>query len=65
MNAWELLPAIRDLYRRHPEFHHHKIWEIQILLWSLGYTADFEDEGEIRAACEVVWRGWGWTGEAA
>jgi hypothetical protein len=63
MNAPQLLPAIRDLYSRHPEYHHLEPWELIGLLWSLGYTDELADEGEIAAAAEVARTDW--TGRAA
>jgi hypothetical protein len=54
MNAGDLLPAIRDLYSRHPEYRHLLPWELQQVLWSLGYTEDLENEGEIAAAADVA-----------
>jgi hypothetical protein len=49
-----LLPAVRDLYSRHPEYRLLEPWELQHVLWSLGYTEDLEDDGEIAAATEVA-----------
>jgi hypothetical protein len=53
-----LLPAIRDLYSRLPETYHHEPWELQHVLFSLGYTDDLADEAEIAAAVEVASRPW-------
>ncbi len=53
-----LLPAVRDLYSRHPEAYHLEPYELQSLLWSLGYTDDLADEAEIAAAVEVARRDW-------
>ena len=58
MNSVQLLPAIRDLYSRHPEFFHHEPWELQHVLFSLGYVDDLADEGEIAAAVEVSRTDW-------
>jgi hypothetical protein len=58
MSAWELLPAIRDLYSRHPEYRHHAPWELQHVLWSLNYTDELADEGEIAAASDVARQDW-------
>jgi hypothetical protein len=49
-----LLPAIRDLYSRRPEYCHHESWELVHVLFSLGYVDDLADEGEIAAAVEVA-----------
>ena len=47
---------LRDLYRRNPEARFLLAGELQILLWSLGYTDELLDEAEIAAAVKVVWR---------
>jgi len=54
MNAHDLLPAVRDLYSRHPEYRHHAPWELAQVLWSLNYTEDLADEWEIAAASDVA-----------
>jgi hypothetical protein len=54
MNAAQLLPAVRDLYSRHPEYRRHEPWELAQVLWSLNYTDELADEGEIGAAAEVA-----------
>jgi hypothetical protein len=67
VSAWatpfgELLPAIRDLYSKHPEMHGLEVWEMQSALFVLGYTNDLADEAEIAAVVEVahsVWPQWG------
>jgi hypothetical protein len=53
-----LLPAIRDLYSKHPEMRTLEPWELQSALFVLGYTEDLEDEGEIGAASEVARQDW-------
>ena len=61
VNSAQLLPAIRDLYSRHPEYGHHEPWELQHVLYSLNYTDDLADEGEIASAAEVArgyWPQW-------
>ena len=50
----QLLPAVRELYSRLPETRYREPWELQHVLWSLGYTEDLEDDGEIAAATEVA-----------
>jgi hypothetical protein len=50
----QLLPAIRDLYSRHPEYWHHESWELVHVLFTLGYVDDLPDEAEIAAAVEVA-----------
>lgn len=54
MNSNRLLPAVRELYSRHPEYLHHEPWELQHVLYSLNYTDDLADEAEMSAAVEVV-----------
>jgi hypothetical protein len=58
MSAWQLLPAIRELYSRHPEYFHHEPWELAHVLFSLGYVEDLASEGEIAAAAEVARTDW-------
>jgi len=53
-----LLPAIGELYSRHPEYFHHEPWELQHVLFSLGYADDLTDEAEIAAAAEVARADW-------
>jgi len=54
VNSAQLLPAIRELYSRHPEYFHHEPWELVHVLFSLGYVEDLADEGGIAAAVEVA-----------
>jgi len=54
VNSAQLIPAIRDLYSRLPEYWHLQPWELQWVLYALGYTDELEDEGEIAAAVEVA-----------
>jgi hypothetical protein len=54
VNSTHLLPAIREFYSRRPEYFHHEPWELQHVLFSLGYVDDLTDEGEIAAAVEVA-----------
>ena len=62
MNAAQLLPCIRDLYSRLPEMYYRQPWELQHVLFSLGYTDDLVDEAEIAAAVEVARGDWPqWT----
>ena len=58
MNAAQLLPAVRDLYSRHPEMHDLEPWELQSALFVLGYTDDRAGEAEIAAAVEVARSDW-------
>jgi hypothetical protein len=54
MTAWELLPLLRDLFSRSPQYRYLEAWELQHVLWSLGYVEDLADEGEIEAARVVA-----------
>jgi hypothetical protein len=58
MSAAQLLPIIRDLYSRHPEYRHLEPWELAQVLWSLNYTNDLESEAAITAAADVARQGW-------
>jgi len=58
MSAWQLLPAVRELYSRLPEMYYLEPWELQHVLFSLGYTGDLADEAEIAAAVEVARGDW-------
>ena len=58
MNVAELVPAIRDLYSRHPEMHDLEPWELQSALFLLGYTDDLVGEAEIAAAVEMARGDW-------
>ncbi len=53
--AGVIAPMLRDLYRRHPEARFLAAWELQTLLWCLGYADELLDEGEIAAAVAMVW----------
>ena len=60
------LPAsVRDLYSRLPETYHLEPWELQHVLFSLGYVDDLADEAEIAAAVEVARGDWPQWGAAA
>jgi hypothetical protein len=54
VSAWQLLPALRDLYSRHPQMYCVEAWELQSALFVLGYTDDLADEAEIASAAEVA-----------
>ena len=58
MNSVDLLPHVREIYSRLPDTFHLVAWEMQSLLFSLGYTDELEDEGEITAAIEVARDDW-------
>ena len=54
----ELLLAIRNLYSRCPEYFHREPWELQHVLFSLGYVDGLVDETEIAAAVEAARGDW-------
>ena len=58
VGSGELLLAIRNLYSRHPEYFHHEPWELQHVLFSLGYVDDLAEEAEIAAAVKVARSDW-------
>jgi hypothetical protein len=49
-----LLGLVRELYSRRPETRFREAWELQHLLFSLGYTNGLAPEAEIDAAMEVA-----------
>jgi len=53
-----LLASVRELYSRRPEALFLEAWELQHLLFSLGYTDDLADEAEIDAAIKVARTDW-------
>ena len=54
LDSQDVLPLVRGLYSKHPEYRHHEAWELQHVLFSLGYTDELLDEGAIAAAIEVA-----------
>ncbi len=58
MTSTELLPLLRELFSRNPEYLRCEAWELQWLLFSLRYTEDLEGEAEIAAAAEVAREDW-------
>ncbi len=54
MNSAQLLPAVRDLYSKQPEYWYLQPWELQWLLYALTYTDELENEAVIAAAVEVA-----------
>jgi hypothetical protein len=54
----QLLPAVRELDSRRPDYFHHEPWELVHVLYSLNYTDDLADEAEISAAVEVARTDW-------
>jgi hypothetical protein len=53
-----LLAAIRELYSRLPETRCLDAWELQHILFSLGYTDDLADDADIDAAIRVARTDW-------
>ena len=43
VNSAHLLPAIRELYSKRPEYFHHEPWELVHVLYSLNYTDDLTE----------------------
>ena len=54
MNSAQLLPALRNLYSRLPEMYFREPWELQHVLFLLGYTDDLADEAQIAWSVEVA-----------
>jgi hypothetical protein len=54
MRFAELVPHVWDLFSLCPEYFWYEPWELQHVLFSLGYTDDLADEGEIWAAVEIA-----------
>jgi hypothetical protein len=53
-----LLGLVRELYSHRPEAYFLEAWELQSLLFLLGYTEALADEAEIDAAIEVARTDW-------
>jgi len=49
-----LLASVRELYSRRPETRFLEAWELQHVLFSLGYCDGLAPEAEIAAAMEVA-----------
>jgi hypothetical protein len=54
VNAVDLLPLVRELYSRLPETRYLQAWELQQVLWLLGYTDGLIHEDVIAAASVVA-----------
>jgi hypothetical protein len=54
----ELLPMVRELYSCRPETRFREAWELQHLLFSLGYSNGLVSEAEISAVVEVARTDW-------
>jgi hypothetical protein len=53
-----MVASVREVYSRLPESYFLQHWELQHILWSLGYTEDLAPETEIVAAVEVARQDW-------
>ena len=54
----DLLALVRELYSRWPETRFREAWELQHLLFSLGYCGGLVPESEIVVAMEVARTYW-------
>ncbi len=50
----DVLALVRELHSRQPDARCLEPYELQSLLWSLGYCDDLIPEGEIAAALEAL-----------
>jgi hypothetical protein len=50
----DVLPMIRELFSRYPEYRHHEAWELAHVLFSLGYADELLEEHEIASAAEIA-----------
>ncbi len=50
----DVLSLVRELYSRLPEMRYREAWELQHVLYTLGYADELLDENEIAAAMEVA-----------
>jgi hypothetical protein len=60
-----LLALVRELYSRRPRAYYLEAWELQSLLFLLGYTDSLAPEADIAAAMEVARGGFDPEGAAA
>ena len=54
----ELLASTREVYSRLPETFYLEPWELQHVLFSLGYTDDLAEEAEIASAIKIARTDW-------
>ncbi len=54
----DLLASVRELYSRRPETRYLEPWELQHVLFSLGYTDDLAEEAEIASAIKIARTDW-------
>jgi hypothetical protein len=52
------LAVVRELYSRLPETRYLEAWELQHVLFSLGYTNDLAGEAEIDVAIKIARTDW-------
>ena len=64
-NEPDLLASVREVYSRLPETYYREPWEMQHVLFSLGYTDDLAEEAEFSAAVEVARTDWTQDEDAA
>jgi hypothetical protein len=57
-NPVDLLASVRELYSRLPETYYLDAWELQNVLFSLGYRDGLVPEADIAAAIEVARTDW-------
>jgi hypothetical protein len=57
-DSHEVLPMLRELFSRRPETWRLEAWELQHVLFSLGYTEGLIEEADIAAAIEVARTDW-------
>jgi hypothetical protein len=50
----DILPMLRELFSKHPEYRYHEARELQHVLRSMGHTDGLAPEAEIAAATEVA-----------
>jgi hypothetical protein len=53
-DSQNILPMLRDLYSKYPEYRDHEAWELAHVLFSLGYADELLDEHEIASAAETA-----------
>jgi hypothetical protein len=57
-NEPDLLASVREVYSRLPETYYREPWEMQHILFSLGYTDELAEEAEIDAAIKIARTDW-------
>ena len=54
----DLLPKVRELFSHYPAARFREAWEVQHLLFSLGFSDGLVPEAQIAAAIEVARTDW-------